>query len=98
MRLLTVMAACKNITLDLTGNASHATVNLDALPNELGIGGGAWLRIEIDIDSGRVISWKTPDPDVIREIFTPELAKLPSDTPVFDEDDPVEDDQPPHTD
>ena len=37
------------------------------VPRNLGIGGGDYVRLTIDVDSGQILGWNYPDNEIISE-------------------------------
>ena len=39
------------------------------VPNGLGIGGGDYVNLEIDLETGQILNWKKPTAEAVREFF-----------------------------
>lgn len=39
------------------------------VPRNLGIGGGDYIKLEIDLDTGQIIDWKPIDNETLEEVF-----------------------------
>ena len=64
---ISVMAKCSNCTVtygnrDFTGD----------IPEGLGIGSGKEIELNIDIETGKIINWKSLTPDEVRAVIREE--------------------------
>jgi len=63
MRTITIQAKCSDccvIELKDT-DANICKENHGYVPRNIGIGGGDYIRLVIDIDSGKIVGWNYPE-------------------------------------
>lgn len=71
MRTLTIQAKCSDCcVIELKDTKPDITAsNNGYVPRNIGIGGGDYIRLVIDIDTGNIVGWNSPEnKDIIREI------------------------------
>ena len=69
-RVLTINACCKDrFTAFAMDAGKFIEYGPDYVPRELGIGGGDYLELRIDIDTGQILDWKPIDNNKLRDIL-----------------------------
>lgn len=69
-RVLTINAHCQDrFTASVTDDGKCMEYGPDYVPRELGIGGGDYLELRIDIDTGQILDWKPIDKNKLRDIL-----------------------------
>jgi len=71
MRTLLIQAKCSDCcVIELIDTEANITKeNHGYVPRNLGIGGGDYVKLEVDIDSGKIIGWEYPEnEDILQEL------------------------------
>ena len=72
MKILKIHAkcndACRTTFTDGLGEIAHQGYVI----RELGIGGGDYIKLEIDVETGKIVNWNSPD---VRNIIQEKLEE-----------------------
>jgi len=71
MRIIEINAKCNDCCMigfsDTDDDTALTKTKHGYVPRNLGIGGGDYIKIKIDADSGEIIGWDFPDNETISE-------------------------------
>jgi hypothetical protein len=59
MGILSISAKCSDLCwTEYTDNNGNVSESDGYVPNDIGIGGGDYIEIDIDMETGRILNWK----------------------------------------
>ncbi len=72
-RILKISAHCQDrFSASVSGDKElNNDYGPNYVPSDLGIGGGDYIDLEIDLDTGQIINWKKPSDETLKQLFNP---------------------------
>jgi hypothetical protein len=68
MRIIKINAKCNDMCNTIVSDDGAVVRSRDGYaPGGLGIGGGDYIRLEIDAETGQILNWKKPE--TVEDIF-----------------------------
>lgn len=73
MKLLTINAKCSDMCFATLREVKMIGTKIyeheGYAPNDLGIGGGDYIELTIDLETGQIQNWKPPTDEQLNEVF-----------------------------
>ena len=68
-RILSISAKCSDCCSAHLMDGVSRQESQGYVPFGVGVGGGDYIRLSIDLDTGMIVDWKTPNEEALDEAF-----------------------------